>query len=130
MKTKVFLTFLLLASSWAAGAQPDGLGRLFFTPEQRAALDRQRELGSGSGKAESQTYTIDGIVRRSSGHRTTWINGSPVQEDEARPEVAAIGRAGLKVGETLIPAGNERQDLLRGGRIVVRRPPASEDGRQ
>ena len=64
------------ASSTAASA--DGLGRLFFTPERRQELDRRRQSPLPPSNAADSTaaYRIDGVVTRSSGKRTVWINVS------------------------------------------------------
>jgi hypothetical protein len=76
---------LLLASAgaWAAAA-PDpaaGLGRLFTTPDKRALLDamRARNLPAG-GVAEGSQVRLDGIVLRSDGKKTVWLNGAPMHD--------------------------------------------------
>ena len=71
----VLLLFLLAA---APPAKADALGRLFFTPEQRAVLDRQRKSGALEKQTEAAaTLYINGIVRPSRGSTTVWINGIP-----------------------------------------------------
>lgn len=52
------------------------LGRLFFTPAQRAefAFD---QLQSNTGNANSNTLKVNGIVQQQGGRRTAWINGVP-----------------------------------------------------
>jgi len=53
-----------LAASDTIGAT-DGLGRLFFTPERRATLDRQRQFNIQEVRTlEGATVSLDGIVRR------------------------------------------------------------------
>lgn len=86
---QTFLAALLLALSTtgAASAQApsEPLGRLFFTPEQRAALDRQRHAPppslSPAPTANEAPASFDGMVQRSSGRNTVWINGTPVDRD-------------------------------------------------
>lgn len=81
--------------SHAAAAVP--LGRLFMTPESRATLERQRQLDtptthvSGGGR-------LDGVVTRSAGKTTVWINGQPQTANAADlpHEAASIG--GLTTG--------------------------------
>lgn len=118
----------------------DTLGRLFFTPEHRRALDRQRELNIGEAPAEDPTLTINGIVTRSSGRRTAWINGiarseremsgatsaTPVRNNPARiiVESGELSGARLRVGETVRRDNGEISDLLQGGQIVVQHPAA------
>lgn len=82
------------------------LGRLFLTPEQRAALDARRKARipdkpAAAPVAESPTTTVDGLVRRQSGRSTVWINGLPnpegTQPDGSR--IAPIGKGRVAVGD-------------------------------
>lgn len=115
---------------------PD-LGRLFYTPERRAQLDRQRQFNIRQSQAlEGDTLSLDGIVRRSSGKSTVWINQRAQHENEAERTGVAIsanaGRPGqlrvapgedaavdLRVGEAINRGTGERTDRLGGGRIVT-----------
>jgi acylphosphatase len=56
------------------------LGRLFFTPEQRASLDLERLTGiAGAGTS----VKLNGIVRnRASGKNAVWVNGAPLRGTE------------------------------------------------
>ena len=90
----------------ATGA-PAELGRLFFTPERRVQLDRQRELKSEEApKAESApTLTIDGVVTRSSGKRTVWINGA-AHDDGQQADGTTIGTNRRNPGQVVVrPTG-------------------------
>lgn len=83
-------------------AQPT-LGRLFFTPAERATLDRAPRDGQAS--AEPTPRTLNGIVRRSDGHGTVWIDGKPqvrrlAGTDRVAVETASGDAQGLKVGES------------------------------
>ena len=102
MRTLLITFFALLVAaplaSHSANAEP--IGRLFFTPEQRAVLDKLRAKGiKGASVEEPPTaaafpeqppepepppapITLDGFVRRSSGKSTTWINQVPHNEQE------------------------------------------------
>lgn len=109
---------LLLLVALPAWPEGEPLGRLFFTPQQRAALDRERLLGFNqrpSGLEGEASYTFDGEVRRSSGKHTRWING--------QPQAATTRTPGVAIGDTYHPATGEREDLLRGGSIVIQRKP-------
>ena len=109
----------LLALMWITPvhAEEAALGRLFFTPEKRVILDRQRQSNILTGReADGAPLTFNGYVRRSGGRETQWINGI-AQGDPT------VSRRGLRVGETLDPGSGERQDLLQGGRIELRRAP-------
>lgn len=111
----LLLLFLALGQS-AAWAQPEPLGRLFFTPQQRAALDRQRQLNPNflANATDADTsLSINGEVRRSSGRNTRWINGEAQSNGNAPA-------ARVPVGDTFHPSTGERESLLGKGRIIVK----------
>ena len=122
---------LLLAFALPAPVQAQELGRLFFTPEQRAALDARRKARvpdkPAANTVVSPTTRLDGYVRRSQGPSTVWVNG--VNVDEASPGSDArvsvpVGdsgaRVGLKPGETLDRGSGEVRDLIGEGEIRVK----------
>lgn len=122
----------------AQKAQTDNLGRLFFTPEKRLLLERQRVSNIQAAQSlEGETMSLDGVVQRSSGKSTVWINGRAQEENEAARTGVNVrltpkdpGRAQLspgeesatqlKVGEAINRATGERNDRLGGG--VVKTP--------
>lgn len=125
---------LLLAALLAGGvAHAQELGRLFFTPEQRQALDARRKArvpDKPAAAAASPTLRLDGYVKRSGGPSTVWVNGEstedapriPASSDGRVPvQVDAGGRVGLKPGETLDRGSNEVRDVIGDGEIRVRR---------
>lgn len=81
----IFSVFLYLGdSAFAVQATAESLpGKLFYTPAQRAMLiDARKHPVSASAKrydeaAESAPLSFDGMVRRSDGVATHWINGRP-----------------------------------------------------
>jgi hypothetical protein len=136
---------LLLAGALALPAAPAAaqqLGRLFFTPEQRAALDARRRARVPDKPAavptvEQPSTRIDGAVRRSGGRSTVWVNGEPVPEnsraDGARlqsrgrradavsvPLGESAQRYDLRVGETLDRASGEVRDVVGKDSVIVR----------
>ncbi len=106
----LLLGFFLIAACIPFPADSEELGRLFFTPERRQLLDRQRQLNIQERKEvpEDPTLTINGVVTRSSGKRTVWINGVAQEEAVApdgaiiRPERRNPGRVTLQTGETSV----------------------------
>jgi len=77
---KATLAFLLFTAADTANAEE--LGRLFFTPQQRALLERGQQPYIGepgnTGKPDSiDSLTLNGIVQKHGGERTVWINGVP-----------------------------------------------------
>lgn len=134
MKRLVVLLLGLLLSTCVHSQQP--LGRLFFTAEQRAALDARRRAGVPDQNvplATSPTTRLDGYVRRSGGKSTVWVNGLPIPE--SAPDAPRIGpgearvavpvgerraRVGLKPGETLDRGTGAVRDVIGEGEIKVR----------
>jgi len=134
MKRAIALLVLTLA---AAAAQAQELGRLFFTPEQRATLDARRKarIPDSTGSVVAAPVTrVDGFVKRSAGPSTIWINGEWTTDSapeapriaEPAPAVSvSVGEAGgrvrLKPGETLDRSNGEVRDVIGDGEIQVRR---------
>lgn len=112
------LALSLALASQPVHADPETLGRLFLTPEQRARLDlqRQRNPGFTPNTDYQASQTLNGEVRSSTGRRTRWINGE-VDWTPGRdaPPIA--------VGDTINPNTGERASPIGDGRITVRRPP-------
>jgi hypothetical protein len=91
-----FLLMQLLVSQ--AGAE----GRLFYTAEQRAGLEHARlnritEREAALPRSRPETLTYDGLVLRSDGHDTRWINGHAVS---GRPTAPQFKGQVLKPGQT------------------------------
>lgn len=136
MRLLLLLAFVLPA----APAQAQELGRLFFTPEQRAALDARRKARvpdkPAAAAVVSPTTRLDGYVKRSQGPSTVWVNGEG--QLETSPEAPRIGatrrddgrvsigvgesgaRIGLRPGEVLDRGTGEVRDLIGDGEIRVR----------
>lgn len=134
---RVFAFMVLLLISEVCFAQE--LGRLFFTPEQRAALDARRKARVPDRPAAaviaSPTTKVDGYVKRSGGPSTVWVNGEALSEgsgDAPRISRSADGRvslpigegrrAGLKPGEVIDRGTGEVRDVIGDGEIRIRRP--------
>ena len=138
-----------------AGARGDELGRLFFTPEQRAALEARRKARLpdklSTPVIESPVTRLDGYVQRSDGRSTVWVNGEPIQQG-TQPEgtrvypgadPAQVGisvgdsdrRFELRVGQSLERDSGTVKPLLGGGTIRIEKsaprpaPSATQDAR-
>lgn len=87
---------LLLVTLGAAGeGLAADLGRLFYTPAQRAQLEAARAgsvaRAGQAAAAPSQPLRFDGVIIRSDGTSTSWING--------QPQSGAKGAGNLKPGQ-------------------------------
>ena len=133
----LLILFLVLAPC----AQAQELGRLFFTPQQRADLDARRKARvpdkPAAAAVASPVTRLDGYVKRSGGPSTVWINGESVTEGS--PDAPRIdrgpsgsvsigvgegsGRVRIKPGESLDRGNGEVHDVIGDGEIQVRRKP-------
>jgi len=90
----------------------EDLGRLFFTPEQRAHLEHEHTRNATAEEGPSSSVlTVNGIVQKHGGERTVWINGVPQiagNSDELAPESVPVAVPGqskpvkVKVGQKLL----------------------------
>ena len=105
---KIGLCIFALTASTLANAGE--LGRLFFTPEQRAQLEYSQQQ-SGNTPDNTRSLTVNGIVQKYGGERTVCINGVPQiagKSDEHAPEnlpVTVPGQsqpARVKVGQRVL----------------------------
>lgn len=133
------LAALLLLCAGQAAAQE--LGRLFFTPEQRAALDARRAARLPDTLAPvvsaSPTTRVDGYVKRSRGKSTVWVDGEAVPEgtqpeglrlrrgDDPTRVTVIVGENGrrvdLRIGQTLDRASGEVTDPIGKGEVRLER---------
>jgi hypothetical protein len=139
MKRLLFLTAVL--SLWnIQTARAQELGRLFFTPDQREALDARRKARvpdkpAAAAVVVSPTTRLDGYVQRSGGRSTVFINGEPMPEGSAEaPRIDAgrgdgripipVGEGGarypLKPGEVLDRGSGDVRDVIGDGQLQVR----------
>ena len=119
---RVLLGFALaLAVPAPHAAQP--LGRLFYTPAQRAQLDvarsrKERPVAPVEAEAPQplpETITYDGVVRRSDGRTTVWINNQPIHDGKVPSGVPLTSRLRPDGSVTLGIAQSERSVNLRVG---------------
>lgn len=123
-------TGLMLYGATPVHAQSDMLGRLFYTPEQRAQLESARirnvtrpgepvrapvAAGTAEAPPPPPPQRYDGVVIRSDGQATRWVNG--------QPEVGPSSVEGLKPGQT-----RARGKVYEPYQIVRPRPATNPDG--
>ncbi len=136
---------MMLAGAWvlapSLGYADEALGRLFYTPEQRARMDvaRQHErsirLDEEDSAPPSNNILLNGFITRSDGKSTVWINNR--LQNEAS-QSATVGKGGevriatpgakrtvpLKVGQSIDMSSGEVAEVYR------RAPPAPASGKE
>lgn len=110
MKPALKIMMCVFGSIAATPVSADPLGRVFFTPEQRARLEYSKPQNSSSAGSR-RALTVNGIVQRHGGKRTAWINGVPQQagnSDDLAPNSIPVAVPGLpkpvkvKVGQKVL----------------------------
>ena len=139
MRAAATLAAMLAGLLGAADAGAQELGRLFFTPEQRAALDARRKArmpDKPAVQAESPVTRVNGAVQRAGGKSTVWVNGEAIPESSQSAGTQATSKASdpsrvtlpagegaqrldLRVGESFDRGSGEVRDVIGEGEIKV-----------
>jgi len=94
VKRALWIMCLLPAAlCWNTTCAAETLGRLFFTPAQRHTFDSGKQLPNSpkAAPAGPQTAKLNGVVTRSDGETTVWINGHAIGKKD--PPIAASASA-------------------------------------
>lgn len=96
----IWMLFASLGVCHSSLAEPVEPGRLFYTPAQRAQLEnvrarnvsqQARQSQPGSSDGAPAPLRFDGMVIRSDGKTTRWVDG--------KPQLDGSGVSGLKPGQ-------------------------------
>jgi hypothetical protein len=130
------LTMIVVAAIvLGGGAASADVGRLFFSPSERAALEAARRASTDPAaeviepepetiietiveepQEERPTITVDGYVRRSSGRATVWVNGENSYDGDLGLSGVESGSARERAGRiSLTPIGADAPVSLRPG---------------
>jgi hypothetical protein len=146
--TKILAVFLVLLPSLGMAAEQT-MGRLFFTPGQRARMDvaRQQErsikfdLEQEDSAPPPANLTLNGVITRSDGKATVWINNKEQSGEKAGSGIA-VPRRGKPAGQVSVTTPDARRAVpLKVGQSIDmssgqveesyrRAPPASPPGRR
>lgn len=121
MKSTLTFTLSALALLLVMPAQGEPLGRLFFSPSERAQLNRSQARASHSDPAD-RILRLDGIVQKNGGKRTAWINGV----------AQAVGPSDANTPASVpvpIPGKNKSVKLKVGQHIVLEAPSIPEQAK-
>ena len=127
-RTALVLLALAAFMPLAQAQAEEKLGRLFLTPERRALLEQQRQFNLQEQKTlEGSTIRLDGVIVRSTGKKTIWINGQAQQDNNNSLGVETRVAPG-NPGQAELAAGNEHQTKLRVGQKINRATQEISDG--
>jgi hypothetical protein len=127
----------LLMPAAAPAAEQERLGRMFFTPAQRTSLDFARTqrarttVGTESDQeaaAAGQTITYRGLIQRSDGRTTVWLNNQAVHDDNPAGAGAVVSRVRPDGSITLQAPQSARSVNLKPGQTVELQSGTIEEG--
>lgn len=124
MRSAAIVALLL---TLAAGNSPAAeIGRFFFTPAQRATLDVARkqnvrvEIGNeeterapaapAAAAPTAHTLRLNGMIQRSDGKNTVWLNNKPVTDQSAGGVNISTSRNDTRV-KLVVPENGRSMDL-------------------
>lgn len=110
----IFFAVTLLSNIFIPAAQAGQLGRLFFTPEQRAQLDYIYARDAAADGDSSSILTVNGIVQKNGGARTVWVNGVAQNNDH--------GERNTTAQSVTIPGKSRPIKLKVGDKILLDQP--------
>jgi hypothetical protein len=136
MRVEKISILLILANSLVAAvaapaaAQERPLGRLFFTPAQRGSLDVARSQRTRATVATEKTdeeraplpevITYGGVVQRSDGKTTVWINNRAMHDKAAAEGAPAVSRVRPDGAVSLrVPQSDRSVDLKVGQSVEI-----------
>ena len=138
-RSRALLTVVALLAIPSTQAEERVIGRLFFTPEQRDQLDagrrdaianRNRPPPTKAAPAPKapppQVVTLHGVVKRSDGAATVWVNGRPVSSRFEEADIGAGTIARDSVG-VAVP-GSKRRVRLKVGQSLEAMSGTIEEG--
>lgn len=103
----LFIATSLFAADSASASE---LGRLFYTPQERAQLETQQASGATVEGVKRNFIIVNGVIQKQGGNRIVWLNGeaqTPVRSNNnpASIDVAVPGKSKhvqVKVGQRLL----------------------------
>ncbi len=97
------------------------LGRLFYTPQQRAQLDAGQTSPDNPESGTRSFITVNGVIQKQGGPRTVWINGKQQPADQGNERTPATV-------PVTVPGKSRPVQLKVGQRLLLNTPPPSTNG--
>jgi hypothetical protein len=124
MVRAAWIIALMLLACVACAAE---LGRMFFTPAQRATLDNARkqniraEISNDVEQPATplpQNVSVNGVIRRSDGKSTIWLNNRMVGDHQTSGLSAAVGKNDNRV-RLSVPESGRNVELKVGQSVEI-----------
>lgn len=121
VKTMLFAFVLFAAATWHTNAKAAELGRLFYTPQQRAQLETQKASGETVDGVKRNFIVVNGVIQKQGGNRIVWLNGTAQTPVRGNNNPASI--------DVAVPGKNKHVQLKVGQRLILDTPtPSDSDG--
>ncbi len=109
-KITLLTLMLITAAVWQMSAHADELGRLFYTPQERAQLAMPQTSGDSTTAENPDYFVVNGMIQKQGGNRIVWVNGKQQKagySNENQPATVPVTLPGktqpvqVKVGQRL-----------------------------
>jgi len=113
------LSVIAATLPWCATNAGEPLGRLFFTPAQRNMLDAGKQVAVTRKATPSgpRAAVLNGVVTRSDGESTIWVNGDAVTRVGSQAVKASASAADPAAARVELPGARGRVKLKVGQRF-------------
>lgn len=119
MRSPVMLFIAFFAA--LTGANAAELGRLFYTPQQRAQLETRQTTGHSVDSGKRNFIMVNGVIQKQGGSRIVWINGTQ--------QPAAYGNEKTPASVTVnVPGKSQPVHVKVGQRLLLNTPAQDETG--
>ena len=118
---KIMALALLASATSLTSVHAAELGRLFYTPQQRAQLEAQITTSDSTDTGPRNFIVVNGVIQKQGGKRTVWINGQQQPPDHGN----ARSPATVPVE---VPGRSGQVQLKVGKRLLLNTPPPSTNG--
>lgn len=109
---------LLASNSILSNANASELGRLFYTPQQRAQLETQKASGETVDGVQRNFIIVNGVIQKQGGNRIVWLNGTAQTPVRGNNNPASI--------DVAVPGKNKHVQLKVGQRLILDTPTPSD----
>ena len=104
-----------------ASANASELGRLFYTPQQRAQLEAQQATGESIDSGKRNFIMVNGVIQKQGGNRIVWINGTQQPAGHGNEKTPAS----VPVN---VPGKSQPVQIMVGQRLMLDTPAPNKTG--